>query len=57
MYLLNKEIYVLGPETVHAIVALSVLVYGVKRFGPAVAAYSDRMIQVSRCVSFISLKH
>jgi len=45
MYLLNKEIYIMGPETIHAFVALSVLVYGIKRFGPAVAAWSDKMIQ------------
>ena len=46
MYLLNKEIYVVGPETVHAFVALSVLVYGIKKFGPTVASSCDKNIQV-----------
>ncbi|XP_033629141.1 ATP synthase F(0) complex subunit B1, mitochondrial-like [Asterias rubens] len=45
MYLLNKEIYVVGPETVHAFVALSVLVYGIKKFGPTVASSCDKNIQ------------
>jgi F-type H+-transporting ATPase subunit b len=45
MYLLNKEIYVMGPETVHAFVALSVLVYAIKKFGPTVADFADKKIQ------------
>ncbi|XP_041452948.1 ATP synthase F(0) complex subunit B1, mitochondrial-like [Lytechinus variegatus] len=42
LFLLNKEIYVLGPETVHAAVALSMFVYGIKRFGPGIAAWADK---------------
>lgn len=42
MYLINKEIYVFGPETVHAAVAIGLLVYAVKKFGPSVAAYADK---------------
>ncbi|XP_038048995.1 ATP synthase F(0) complex subunit B1, mitochondrial-like [Patiria miniata] len=45
MYLLNKEIYIMGPETVHAFVALTLLVYGIKKFGPGIAAWSDKKIQ------------
>jgi len=42
LFLLNKEIYVLGPETVHAVVALGMFVYGIKRFGPGMAAWADK---------------
>jgi len=42
MYLLNKEIYVVGPETVHATVALTMFIYGIKKFGPGIAAWADK---------------
>ncbi|XP_071824693.1 ATP synthase F(0) complex subunit B1, mitochondrial-like [Apostichopus japonicus] len=42
MYLINKEIYIFGPETVHATVAIGLLVYTIKKFGPSIAAYADR---------------
>ncbi|WP_411016742.1 ATPase B chain family protein, partial [Salmonella sp. s51944] len=33
--------YILGPETVHAVVAISLLVYGVKKMGPGIAKWAD----------------
>lgn len=42
MYLINKEIYVVGPETVHAGVALGLFVYFIKKFGPNIAAWADK---------------
>jgi len=42
LFLLNKEFYVVGPETVHAAVALSMFVYGIKRFGPGIAEWADK---------------
>ncbi|XP_061759981.1 ATP synthase F(0) complex subunit B1, mitochondrial [Nerophis ophidion] len=49
-YLLSKEIYVINHETFIAISVLSIIVYGVKKFGPSVAAYADKIAeeQVSR---------
>lgn len=46
MYLINKEIYIFGPETVHATVAIGLLVYTIKKFGPSIAAYADRQREV-----------
>ncbi|XP_033101992.1 ATP synthase F(0) complex subunit B1, mitochondrial-like [Anneissia japonica] len=42
LYMLNKELYILGPETIHAFVALSMVVYGIKKFGPAAAEWADK---------------
>ncbi|NXK34392.1 AT5F1 synthase, partial [Piprites chloris] len=43
LYLLSKEIYVVNHETVAALCILSVIIYGVKRFGPDVAAFADKL--------------
>ncbi|XP_071476888.1 ATP synthase F(0) complex subunit B1, mitochondrial-like [Diadema setosum] len=42
LFLINKEIYVFGPETIHAAVALSLFIYGIKRFGPGIAQWADK---------------
>jgi len=42
LYLLNKEIYILGPETMHGIAIFGILIYGIKKLGPKVAAYADK---------------
>uniref|UniRef100_A0A8C3H196 ATP synthase subunit b n=1 Tax=Corvus moneduloides TaxID=1196302 RepID=A0A8C3H196_CORMO len=43
LYLLSKEIYVINHETVAAICILTVIVYGIKKFGPDVAAFADKL--------------
>ncbi|XP_043978086.1 ATP synthase F(0) complex subunit B1, mitochondrial isoform X2 [Gambusia affinis] len=43
VYLLSKEIYILNHETIAAISIGSVIVYGVKNFGPSVAAFADKL--------------
>ncbi|NWR31594.1 AT5F1 synthase, partial [Tachuris rubrigastra] len=43
LYLLSKEIYVINHETVAAACILSVIIYGIKRFGPDVAAFADKL--------------
>ncbi|XP_072536995.1 ATP synthase F(0) complex subunit B1, mitochondrial [Salminus brasiliensis] len=43
LYLLSKEIYVINHETIAAISIGSVLIYIVKKFGPSVAAFADKL--------------
>ncbi|KFP86387.1 hypothetical protein N311_08401, partial [Apaloderma vittatum] len=43
LYLLSKEIYVINHETVAAACILSVIIYGVKKFGPSVAEFADKL--------------
>ncbi|KAM9785851.1 ATP synthase peripheral stalk subunit b, mitochondrial [Neosynchiropus ocellatus] len=43
IYLLSKEIYIVNHETVAALSIGSVIVYGVKKFGPSVAAFADKL--------------
>ncbi|KAM9342087.1 ATP synthase peripheral stalk subunit b, mitochondrial [Pholidichthys leucotaenia] len=43
LYMLSKEIYVINHETVSAIATISVLIYAVKKFGPKVAAFADKL--------------
>ncbi|KAM7412069.1 hypothetical protein PAMA_021843 [Pampus argenteus] len=47
VYLLSKEIYIVNEETIVAIVLGSVAVYGVKKFGPMVAAFADKLSEES----------
>ncbi|XP_063153508.1 ATP synthase F(0) complex subunit B1, mitochondrial [Candoia aspera] len=42
LYLLSKEIYVINHETISGAVVLSLVIYGIKKYGPAVAAFADR---------------
>lgn len=42
LYLLNKEIYVLGPETMHGIAIFSIIIYGIKKLGPMLAESQDK---------------
>ncbi|XP_017273057.1 ATP synthase F(0) complex subunit B1, mitochondrial [Kryptolebias marmoratus] len=42
-YLLSKELYVINNETLSAICIFSVIIYGVKKFGPSVAAFADKL--------------
>ncbi|XP_060788019.1 ATP synthase F(0) complex subunit B1, mitochondrial [Neoarius graeffei] len=43
LYLLSKEIYVINHETIAALSIGSVIIYGVKKFGPQVAAFADKL--------------
>ncbi|NXG77775.1 AT5F1 synthase, partial [Baryphthengus martii] len=43
LYFLSKEIYVVNHETVAAVCILSVIIYGVKKFGADVAAFADKL--------------
>ncbi|KFV61340.1 hypothetical protein N307_00114, partial [Dryobates pubescens] len=43
LYLLSKEIYVINHETVAAACILTVIIYGVKKFGGDVAAFADKL--------------
>ncbi|XP_019402388.1 PREDICTED: ATP synthase F(0) complex subunit B1, mitochondrial [Crocodylus porosus] len=43
LYLVSKEIYVFNNETVSAVVFLSLVIYAVKRFGPDVAAFAEKI--------------
>ncbi|NXO30835.1 AT5F1 synthase, partial [Cisticola juncidis] len=43
LYLLSKEIYVVNHETIASICIMSVIIYGIKKFGPGVAAFADKL--------------
>ncbi|NP_001187881.1 ATP synthase F(0) complex subunit B1, mitochondrial [Ictalurus punctatus] len=43
LYLLSKEVYVINNETVAAASIGAVIIYGVKKFGPQVAAFADKL--------------
>ncbi|XP_068605014.1 ATP synthase F(0) complex subunit B1, mitochondrial [Brachionichthys hirsutus] len=43
VYMLSKEIYIINYETVAGAVLIGVLVCLVKKFGPAVAAFADKL--------------
>ena len=45
-YALSKEIYVINHETFAAASIGAVIVYGVKKFGPSVAAFADKLNEV-----------
>lgn len=48
LYFLSKEIYVVNHETVAAACILSVIIYGVKKFGSDVAAFADKLNEVTK---------
>ncbi|NXX27852.1 AT5F1 synthase, partial [Nicator chloris] len=52
LYLLSKEIYVVNYETVAAACILSVIIYGVKKFGADVAAFADKLNEVTTKLQF-----
>ncbi|XP_062854450.1 ATP synthase F(0) complex subunit B1, mitochondrial [Trichomycterus rosablanca] len=43
LYFLSKEIYVINHETFAAASIGAVIIYGVKKFGPQVAAFADKL--------------
>jgi F-type H+-transporting ATPase subunit b len=48
-YLISKEIYVMEHEFYSGISLFIMAVFGVKKFGPKLAAYLDKEIDVSLC--------
>lgn len=46
LYMLSKEIYVINHETFAAASIGAVIIYAVKKFGPNVAAFADKLNQV-----------
>uniref|UniRef100_A0A8D2EDV0 ATP synthase subunit b n=1 Tax=Theropithecus gelada TaxID=9565 RepID=A0A8D2EDV0_THEGE len=43
LYALSKEIYVITGETFTAMSLIGIMVYGIKKYGPSVAAYADKI--------------
>ncbi|XP_051964994.1 ATP synthase F(0) complex subunit B1, mitochondrial-like [Xyrauchen texanus] len=43
LYFLSKEIYVINHETFAAASIGAVIIYGIKKFGPSVAAFADKI--------------
>ncbi|XP_034392781.1 ATP synthase F(0) complex subunit B1, mitochondrial [Cyclopterus lumpus] len=43
LYMLSKEIYVINHETFAAASIGGVIIYGIKKFGPSVAAFADKL--------------
>uniref|UniRef100_A0A670YKL9 ATP synthase subunit b n=1 Tax=Pseudonaja textilis TaxID=8673 RepID=A0A670YKL9_PSETE len=42
LYCLSKEIYVINHETISSIMIVGLLIYGIKKYGPVVAAFLDK---------------
>ncbi|XP_077568617.1 ATP synthase peripheral stalk subunit b, mitochondrial [Stigmatopora nigra] len=43
VYLLSKEVYVINHETIAASTIGAIIIYGIKKFGPSVAAFADKL--------------
>ncbi|KAF2979045.1 hypothetical protein EK904_000140 [Melospiza melodia maxima] len=56
LYFLSKEIYVVNHETAAAACILSVLVYAIKKFGPEVAAFADKLNE-EKMASALAMKN
>lgn len=52
LYLLSKEIYVVNHETAAAACILTVIIYGIKKFGGDVAAFADKLNEVTEKLQF-----
>ena len=46
LYMLSKEIYVINHETFAAASIGTVIIYAIKKFGPDVAAFADKLNEV-----------
>lgn len=46
LYMLSKEIYVINHETFAAASIGAVVIYGIKKFGPSVAEFADKLNEV-----------
>lgn len=47
LYMLSKEIYIINHETFAALSMGAIIFYGAKKFGPGVAAFADKLNEVS----------
>lgn len=47
-YMLSKEIYIVNHETVAAASIGGIIIYAIKKFGPSVAAFADKLNEVQR---------
>ncbi|XP_037584079.1 ATP synthase F(0) complex subunit B1, mitochondrial [Cebus imitator] len=56
LYALSKEIYVITGETVTGLVTIGIYIFGIKKFGPSVAAFADKLNEV-RTINIISLQN
>ncbi|XP_073326080.1 ATP synthase F(0) complex subunit B1, mitochondrial [Pagrus major] len=43
LYMLSKEIYIINHETFAALSMGGIIIYGIKKFGPGVAAFADKL--------------
>ena len=50
-YILSKEIYIINHETFAAACMGTVIIYGVRKFGPDVAAFADKLNEVGNLFS------
>lgn len=57
IYLLSKEIYVINHETISAVAMGTIIIYGVKKFGPQVAAFADKLNEASLSLFSFFLRH
>ncbi|XP_030076906.1 ATP synthase peripheral stalk subunit b, mitochondrial [Microcaecilia unicolor] len=48
LYFLSKEIYVVNHETIAGACIIGVIIYGIKKFGPQVAAFADKLNEEKR---------
>lgn len=51
VYLLSKEIYIINHETISAASIGMVIIYAIKKFGPSVAAFADKLNEVGWTIS------
>lgn len=51
-YLCSKEIYVMEHEYYSGLSILLMVVFATKKFGPQMAAYLDKEVDVSNCLFF-----
>uniref|UniRef100_A0A0B8RRN1 ATP synthase subunit b n=1 Tax=Philothamnus irregularis TaxID=1899461 RepID=A0A0B8RRN1_9SAUR len=48
LYFLSKEIYVINHETISGVLIVGLIIYGVKKYGPVVAAFLDKKMDDQR---------
>ncbi|XP_070797670.1 ATP synthase F(0) complex subunit B1, mitochondrial [Pituophis catenifer annectens] len=47
-YFLSKEIYVINHETISGVLIVGLIIYGIKKYGPLVAAFLDKKMDEQR---------
>jgi len=56
-YLFSKEIYVMEHEFYTGVSIMIMVVYAIKKFGPMLAAYADKEVDVSSFISSSDCVH